>query len=83
MFITKAAIMYQNGQVIEGKDYGQIKKVARKLDYPTEMIEGFVTSSGDFVTPREAMGIAINVQQIQSDLDELTPELLWPVERVE
>lgn len=83
MVITKAAIMYSNGEVIEGRDYGYITSLANRLSLSGEKIEGFVTSSGDFVLPGEAAHIAVKSGQVQSVIGELTPEDLWTVKAIE
>lgn len=79
MFITRAAIMYSNGEVMEGHDYGDISSLAKKLSLSSpDNIEGFITSSGEFVLPIEAATIAVNANQVPEVLDRLTPEHLWP-----
>ena len=77
MVIVRAAIMFQNGDIIEGRDYGHISSLANKLSLSGERVNGFTTSSGDFVLPEEAVEIAINAGQITDRVDELTPEMLW------
>jgi len=78
MFITKAAIMFQNGEVVEGRNYSEANTVANKLGLTGDKIHGFSTSSGTFVLPNEAVEIAIGSNQIAERVDILTPETLWP-----
>lgn len=78
MVITRAAIMFSNGEVIEGHNYGNIMSVANKLSLNGEKIYGFVTSYGEFVLPDEASKIALKAKQISSPNDNLKPEDLWP-----
>lgn len=78
MVITRAAIMFQNGETVEGHDYGAITTLANKLSFTGEKIYGFVTSSGEFVLPEEAVTIALNAKQISEVVDRLTPDMLWP-----
>lgn len=77
MFITNAAIMYQNGDVLEGKSYHKIHALAQKLGLSGEHICGFVDSSGEFVLPREAAIIASNSGQLVSHVVDLSPDDLW------
>ncbi len=78
MLIVRAAIMYSNGQVIEGHDYGKIAITANKLSLTGDKIYGFVTSAGDFVLPGEAAMIALNANQLTQVMGILKPEDLWP-----
>lgn len=79
MVITKAAIMYSNDEVVEGKDYSHIALLARKLGITDEKYRGFMTSSGEFVLPSDAARIAVESCQLRSAIiDELSPEDLWP-----
>lgn len=77
MYITKAAIMYSNGEVLEGHDYGQMIYFANKLSLSGDKIDGFMTSSGDFVLPDQAAKIAFKAKQIETALPTLNPEDLW------
>ena len=79
MVIIKAAIMYSNGDILEGRDYSTITHLGHRLGYSGERINGFVTSSGKFVLPGEAAVIAVKAGQVESVLGELTPEKLWPI----
>lgn len=78
MVITRAAIMFQNGETVEGHDYGAIATLANKLSFSGEKINGFVTSTGEFVLPEEAATIALKAKQIAGKVDRLTPDMLWP-----
>lgn len=78
MIITKAAIMYANGEILEGHNYVNIFSLARKLGMNGEYIEGFMTSSDEFVLPGKAAAIAVESGQLPSVLGKLTPEQLWP-----
>lgn len=78
MLITRAAIMFSNGEVLEGHDYGAIATIANKLSLSGEKIYGYVTSSGDFVLPDEAAAIAVKSGQLLELVKNLTPEDLWP-----
>lgn len=78
MIITRAAIMFSNGEVVEGHNYGDIMTIAHKLSFSGDKIYGFVTGSGEFVTPKEATEIALAAGQITSRIEELKPEDLWP-----
>ena len=78
MIISRAAIMFSNGEVVEGHTYGQIMTMAHKLSFSGEMIHGFVTSYGEFVLPDEASAIAFAAGQIPEQLATLTPEDIWP-----
>lgn len=83
MFIVKAAIMFSNGEIVEGRDYSSILRLAQKLGVARgEKIEGFLTSGDEFVLPSEATTIAKNAGQVE-DNDTLTPEHLWNQEMVE
>ncbi len=78
MVIIKAAIMFQNGEIIEGHDYGHISTLAHKLSFTGEKIYGFVTNTGAFLLPNEAAVVALATKQITEQVDALTPEILWP-----
>lgn len=78
MVITRAAIMYANGEVLEGRNYGEIASLGSKLGLCGEKILGFLTNSEQFVLPEEAAEIAIESKQISSVEDTLSPEDLWP-----
>lgn len=78
MIISRAAIMFSNGEVVEGHNYGQILTTAHKLSFGGECIHGFTTSSGEFVLPDEASVIAFAADQIKEPTEKLTPEDLWP-----
>jgi len=78
MVIIRAAIMFQNGEVVEGHDYGQIATLGNKLSFTGDRIHGFTTSSGIFVLPHEAVEIALEAGQIAERVDELTPDMIWP-----
>lgn len=78
MIITRAAIMYPNGEFVEGHSYGDILKLSNKLNFYGEKIYGFVTSYGEFVLPKDAAQIALEAGQIPILKEELTPEDLWP-----
>jgi hypothetical protein len=77
MVIIKAAIMFENGETVEGHDYGHISSLAQKLSLRGERVLGFMTSSGEFVLPDEAVEIALNSGQIAERVDALIPEMLW------
>lgn len=83
MLISRAAIMYHNGEIIEGLDYGAIARIAQKLGWSGERIEGFVTSTGEFVLPDEAAEIAKQANQVINVRGKLSPEDLWPPAVVE
>lgn len=78
MIITRAAIMFSNGEIVEGHNYGDIATIANKLSFFGDKLYGFVTSYGEFVLPAEAAVIAITAGQITSIIYELKPEDLWP-----
>ena len=75
--IVRAAIMFSNGEVVEGFNYSSISGIASKLGFGGEKIHGFVTSSGEFVLPKEAGIIALKARQIKMVVHELTPDMLW------
>lgn len=77
MVIIKAAIMFENGEIVEGHNYGSISSLAQKLSLRGERVHGFMTSSGEFVLPNEAAEIALNSGQIAERVDALAPEMLW------
>lgn len=77
MLITRAAIMFVDGETVEGHSYSQITAMANKLGFSGERINGFVTSSGEFVLPSEAANIALVAGQIPTPVVELTPEDIW------
>lgn len=77
MVIIKAAIMFQNGEVVEGHNYSEITTLANKLSLSGDKIYGFVTSSGTFVLPNEAVEIALEAKQIAERVDKLTPDMIW------
>lgn len=70
--------MFQNGEILEGRNYSEVNLVANKLGFTGEKIHGFSTSSGTFVLPNEAVEIAFGSNQIAERVDILTPETLWP-----
>lgn len=78
MFIIKAAIMFSNGEVLEGRNYSDIVSLASKIGVNGERINGFLTSSGDFVLPEEAAKIAFSSGQLRESTEGLAPEDLWP-----
>lgn len=77
MLITRAAIMFQDGEVFEGRSYNSVIAIANKLGFTGDKIHGFVTSSGAFVLPEDAVKIAREANQISADKDSLEPEDLW------
>lgn len=78
MFITHAAIMFSNGEVVEGTQYQSIQHLSRKIGFAGEHINGFTDSSGDFVLPKDAAKVAFKAGQIKTPVDELNPDDLWP-----
>lgn len=78
MVIIRAAIMFQNGEIVEGQDYGRIATLANRLSFSGDKVHGFMTSTGEFVLPEEAATIALNAKQISGTVDQLTPDMLWP-----
>jgi hypothetical protein len=83
MVIIKAAIMFENGETVEGHDYGHISSLAQKLGIRGERVLGFMTSSGEFVLPGEAAVIAVESGQLKSVLGPLTPDMLWKTAEIE
>jgi hypothetical protein len=77
-FITHAAIMFSNGEVVEGTEYQAINNLARRIGFSGERIDGFVNSSGEFVLPQDAAEIALKSGQIKAPIKELVPDDLWP-----
>lgn len=78
MLIVRAAIMYSNGEVVEGRDYQTINSLAYKLGLTGEHINGFLNSSGEFMLPKDAAAIALESGQIQQPIEELQPIDVWP-----
>ncbi len=78
MIITRAAILFPNGETVEGHSYSNISSMAHKLGFSGEFLTGFTTSAGDFVLPTDAAEIALLAGQISTPVDELAPEDLWP-----
>jgi hypothetical protein len=78
MLIVRAAIMYSNGEVVEGRDYQSINSLAYKLGLSGDHINGFLNSSGEFVLPKDAAAIALKSGQIKKSTDELQPTDIWP-----
>lgn len=79
MVIVKAAIMFSNGEILEGYNYGNIMATARKLSYASaDCIHGYMTSEGDFVLPYQAASIAVHAQQTAQLHKDFSPEHLWP-----
>lgn len=76
--ITNAAIMYQNGEVLEGKNYHKINSLANRLGISGDRIHGFLNSSGEFVLPIDAAQIATESGQLKKPVSELSPDDLWP-----
>ena len=76
MVIIKAAIMFQNGEIVEGHNYREITTLANKLSLSGDKIYGFVTSSGIFVLPNEAVETALEVKQIGERADRPTPYMI-------
>jgi len=79
MYIIRAAIMYPNRETIEAQSYRQIASFATKIGFIGGGVEGFTTSTGDFVLPELAAKIAMESGQLDSYRDYLTPEDLWPI----
>lgn len=79
MYIIQAAIMYSNGEVLEGRNYYTISSLAQKIGFPKECIHGFLNSSGEFVLPHDAAIIAARAGQINRIIEDLMPDDLWPV----
>jgi len=77
-FITHAAVMYSNGEVLEGKNYNKIHNLARKFGFSGEHIKGFTNTSGEFVLPQDAAVIASESGQVTRAVAELEPDDLWP-----
>lgn len=82
MIIVKAAIMYEDGEIVEGRNYGDIAALAGRLGYNNGKFHGFMTSAGGFVLPEEAATIARSSGQFKGTNKYLVPDDLWP-ERVE
>lgn len=78
MVITRAAIMYSNGEVLDGRSYGEIHSLGSKLGLCGEKVLGFLTNSEQFVSPDEAAEIAVQSKQVDTLNDTLSPEDLWP-----
>lgn len=78
MFITHAAIMFSNGEVVEGTEYQKILSLSHKIGMAGEHINGFTNSSGEFVLPQDAAMIAFEAGQIKEQIDVLFPDDLWP-----
>lgn len=70
--------MFSNGEILEGHNYGNIMSLAHKLSFTGDTIHGFMTSDDDFVLPKKAAKIAFKEHQISTEVEELTPEDLWP-----
>lgn len=77
MHITRAALMFSDGEVFEGFNYTIIGNLARKLGYGGESIRGFLDSSGEFILPHDAAVTAEKAGQITTPVSELSPEDLW------
>lgn len=77
-FIAHAAIMFSNGEVVEGTEYHKILSLSHKIGYHGEHINGFTNSSGEFVLPQDAAVIAVASGQVKTPLDVLFPDDLWP-----
>jgi len=78
--IIKAAIMYANGEILEGRDYGYINSLGHKLSYPEQQrIQGFITNTGEFVLPEQAAVIAVEAHQIDKAPEKLNPDNLWRI----
>lgn len=73
--------MFDNGEVLEGHDYGHISTLASKLSFRGDRVHGFLTSTGEFVLPEDAARIAIESKQIAGEVSALTPDMLWPYAR--
>lgn len=78
MIIVKAAIMFMNGETVEGYSYSNIISLANRLGISGNHFNGFLTSSEEFVWPSEAADIAFSAKQIPNRLEELSPEDIWP-----
>lgn len=78
MHITRAALMYSDGEVFEGFSYTNISSLARKLGYSGEPIRGFIDSAGEFLLPHDAAVTAEKSGQITKSVSELSPDDLWP-----
>lgn len=78
MFITHAAIMFSNGEIVEGTEYHAVRTLVHKIGLSGEHINGFVTSYGDFVLPEDAAMVALKSGQIKIPVSELSSDDLWP-----
>lgn len=78
MFIQHAAIMFSNGEIVEGTEYHAVLSLSKKIGIAGEHINGFTDSSGEFVLPQDAAVIALEAGQIKSPVTHLSPDDLWP-----
>lgn len=75
MFVKRAAILYEDGEVFEGKDYPTIYNLARQLGAHGEGIRGFIDSSDNFINAETALELAKAAHQLPEDYaGELYPE---------
>lgn len=80
MLVMQSAIRYSNGEVMVAKRHNQITSLAHKLGISSVGSEqGFVTSTGLFLSREEAKKLAIKNSQISKDhKGPLYSEDLWP-----
>ena len=83
--IASPAILLENGVVITGENHeemrGQIAADDSLFHLKTE--EGFKTSTGRFVSRKEAAEIAFNAKQIQKRTESLNSQMLNSLPQVE
>lgn len=63
LFIKRAAIFYENGGIVEGKSYGQISSLARKIGFSGDRIYGYIDSSDEFLVEDAGIELARNAGQ--------------------
>jgi hypothetical protein len=78
MYITRAAILYQGGGIVEGKNYPEIIDLAHRFGFIGTYVSGYLTDRGDFIDRNKAMEVAIKSGQLPADFTgPLAPEDLW------
>ena len=68
-YIIRAAIMFEHGGLVQGKDYGSITALAKKISHSGDYIRGYVLSDGEFIPEEEAYAFAKESGQLDEDGD--------------
>lgn len=67
MFIKRAAILYEKGGILEGRDYADIVNLSHKMGITGRSIYGFLDSGDNFIDRIQALEIAKSAKQVTKD----------------